>query len=85
MSAPLTIQEHIEELFEKDRFAEESWHVIFHDPNYGYARTESFDAECTHGAEYQAREYFLEKQSEGRRPKMFYQVTTTRTESVKVI
>ena len=79
MSAPLTIQEHIEELFEKDRFAEESWHVIFHDPNYGYARTESFDAE------YQAREYFLEKQSEGRRPKMFYQVTTTRTESVKVI
>ena len=78
MSAPLTIQDHIEELFAEDRYAEENWAVIFYDPSYGYARTVRFDEECN------AREYFLEKQSEGRHPKMFYQVTTTRTESVKV-
>ena len=82
MSAPLAVQKHIEELFEKDRFAEESWHVISYFPSDpiigGYVLTESF------GNEDIAREYFLKEQSEGRHPKMFHQVTTTRTESVKV-
>ena len=62
MSTPLTIKDHIANLKSEDT-EESCFFVIFHDPDYGYARVASFVKESD------ARDYYAEKKKAGRKPR----------------